>query len=88
MNQKEIHVLSPDFPPSLPLLKEAVGERMYPIPVSHTIATSPVLHHLSGKMCGCFVFVFFLISKSSAEKEIKLFQFGLVGSHLMWTQAS
>lgn len=87
MNQKEIHVLSPDFPPSLPLLKEAVGERMYPIPVSHTIATSPVLHHLSGKNVWVFC-CFFLISKSSAEKEIKLFQFGLVGSHLMWTQAS
>lgn len=52
MNQKEFHVSSQAFPTSLPLLKEAVGECMYPTPVSHTIATSPVLHQLSGRICG------------------------------------
>lgn len=52
-----------------------------------------LLPHLScttylEKCVGVLFLFFFLISKCSAEKEIKLFQFGLVGSHLMWTQAS
>lgn len=61
----------------------AVGEGTYPTPVSYTIATSPVLHELSGKIC-----VFVKVSESLTEKEIKLFQFGLVGSHPVWKQAS
>lgn len=61
----------------------AAGEGMYSTPASYTIAISLILHQLSGKICG-----FVEISESLAEKEIKLFQFGLVGSHPVWKQAS
>lgn len=76
MNQKEFHVLLQAFPTSLPLLKEAVGE--FP---------TQLLPHLSCTSC-LEEYVVFYISRSSAEKEMKLFQFELVGSHPMWTQAS
>lgn len=60
MNQKEFNVLLQAFPPSLPLLKEAVGDCMYPTPASHTIATSPILLQLSEKYVVCWFWVFFL----------------------------